>query len=235
MATSGYVSGLPEGEVERIRQWHERAYQLTLAEAADGPQTHEFRGRTFVVPQQVHPVTGQSDLIGDAVLAEVRAGDRVLDMGTGCGLHAVLAAGTAERVVAVDINPAAVDAARANAARNGVADRVDVRVSDVFSAVDGEFDLIIWDPPFRWFTPRDYLEMATADPGYQALTRFFHEVDGHLAAGGRLLIFFGTSGDLAYLHRLIDEAGLRAEVVAHRHWVREDRVADYYTYRIARR
>jgi release factor glutamine methyltransferase len=44
-------------------------------------------------------------------------------------------------VVTVDINPQAVEAARRNVIRNGVADRVDVRHSDVFGAVDGAFDV----------------------------------------------------------------------------------------------
>lgn len=38
-------------------------------------------------------------------------------------------------------------------ARNGVADRIEVRHSDVFSNVDDAFDLIIFDPPFRGFAP----------------------------------------------------------------------------------
>jgi len=68
---------------------------------------------------------------------------------------------------AVDINPHAVAAARENAARNGVADRVDVRESDVFSVVDGVFDLVVFGPPFRWFAPRDWLEVATTDANYR--------------------------------------------------------------------
>src|SRR5919199_578180 len=86
--------------------------------------------------------------------------DRIRDMGTGSGVNAVLAAGTSPRVLAVDINPHALAATRANADCNGVADRIGGRHSDVFSPVDGTFDLIIFDPPFRWFAPRDLLEAA---------------------------------------------------------------------------
>ena len=68
------------------------------------------------------------------------------------------------------MNPYAVAAAVANAARNGVADRTRFCESDLFAAVDGSFDLIVFDPPFRWFAPRDLLERAFADENYEALT-----------------------------------------------------------------
>ncbi|WP_089021103.1 RsmD family RNA methyltransferase [Micromonospora coriariae] len=42
-------------------------------------------------------------------------------------------------------------------------ERVDARQSDVFSAVDGDFDLIIFDPPFRWSAPRDLLRDVVKD------------------------------------------------------------------------
>jgi release factor glutamine methyltransferase len=229
----GYQPDLPAEEVERIRRWHERSYALTVQEAAAGPQTFTVFDRTFVVPPEVQPIaTGQAPLLARAVLDEVRPGDRVLDMGTGCGINAILAAGTATDVLAVDVNPIAVQAARDNAARNGVAERIRVHESDVYSAVDGAFDLIIFDPPFRWFTPRTLLERASTDAGYQTLTAFFDGLDAHLTPDGRVLLFFGTSGDIAHLHRLIAQAGRHAEVVAHEHWERDDRVADYYTYRI---
>ena len=81
------------------------------------------------------------------MIAEVQPGMRVLDMGTGSGVNAILAARGGAEVVGVDINPDAVSAARANAERNGVVG--EFAVSDVFSAVEGRFDLVVIDPPFR--------------------------------------------------------------------------------------
>jgi release factor glutamine methyltransferase len=108
-----------------------------------------------------------------------------------------------------------------------------VRLSDVFDAVDGVFDLIVFDPPFRWFAPRDLLEVATADENYGALTRFFDAVRGYLAPGGRLLVFFGTSGDLGYLRQLVARAGLSSEVVAQQALERDGVRVEYFTYRLA--
>jgi release factor glutamine methyltransferase len=223
---------MPAEHVAQIRRWHESALAAARAEAGEAGQTFDYLGRTFVVPPEVQPITGMSYLLGEAVLAEVRADDRVLDMGTGCGVNAVLAASRSTHVLAVDINPVAVAAARANAERNGVADRVEVRHSDVFSDVEGRFDLIVFDPPFRWFAPGDLLEAATTDEGYRALTTFFAQAREHLTARGRMLVFFGSSGDLAYLDRLVAEQGFVREVLARRSLERDGWRVDYLTYRL---
>ncbi len=136
------------------------------------------------------PIVPMSHLLGEAVLSEVTEADRVLDMGTGSGVNAVLAASRSLEVVAVDINPHALAAAQDNAARNGVADRIEVRHSDVFSNVDGAFDLIIFDPPFRWFAPRGLLEAATTDENYRALTRLFRQARRHLTDRGQNVDLF---------------------------------------------
>jgi release factor glutamine methyltransferase len=211
---AGYEPAMSAEQAERIRQHHEAHYERrTTAPATE--QTLEYLGLTLVVPPEVHPVNPTSRLLGDAVLAEVREDDRVLDMGTGSGVNAILAASRSLDVLAVDVNEYALAAAQNNVERNGVADRVTVRRSDVFSTVDGTFDLIVFDPPFRWFAPRDIRETASTDENYRTMTAFFCGVRARLTDRGRLLMFFGSSGDLAYLRRLADEAGFTVERLAH--------------------
>lgn len=70
-------------------------------------------------------------------------GARVLDAGCGSGVLSVAAALLgAGQVAAVDIDPAAVEMTAANAAANGVADRVHARAGSV-DAVAGPFDLAL--------------------------------------------------------------------------------------------
>ncbi|MGH3714050.1 MAG: methyltransferase [Micromonosporaceae bacterium] len=231
MSDAHYTPMVSAEYAERVRQWHENAYRMARTEGSQA-QTFDYLGRTIVVPPQVHPINAMSHLLAGAVLAEVRETDRVLDMGTGCGVNAILAASKSTDVLAVDVNPIGLEAARDNAARNGVADRVTVRHSDVFRDVTGEFDLMIFDPPFRWFAPRSLLERASTDENYQAMTAFFRNARAHLAPGGRMLIFFGSSGDLAYLKRLVAAEGFAAEQLNHRELAKDGWKVDYFTFRV---
>lgn len=217
--------------VEQIRRWHERAYEGMRDR---DPMEIDYFGVQLVVPPEVFAPTPMSGLFGRHVRAEVRPDDRVLDMGTGSGSNALLAARTASDVVAVDINPAAVACARSNAEANGLTERVTCRESDVFDAVDGRFDVILFDPPFRWFPPRDLLEASITDENYSALTRFMREVPDRLNDGGRVLVSFGTSADLGYLQQLIARSGLVSEQLDEHSLDKDGWTVDYVVYRLTK-
>jgi release factor glutamine methyltransferase len=222
-----YRPTLPPDRVADLSRWHERAYR---ALAAAGERRLDYLGLDLVVPPGVFAPPPTSDLLGRAVIAEVRAGERVLDMGTGSGVNALLAARGGASVLGVDVNPAAVEAARANAVRNEV--RATFRVSDVFAQVDGCFDLMVIDPPFRWFAPRDMAEAAMTDEGYAMVGRFLTGVRERLALGGRVLMFFGTSGDQDHVLGLVGRADLHVETVASRELERDGVSVTYSTFRM---
>ena len=72
---------------------------------------------------------------------------RALDLGTGCGLQALLAARHSERVIAVDANPRALNYAAFNAGLNGLTN-IECRRGDLFGPVtDCRFDLIACNLP----------------------------------------------------------------------------------------
>lgn len=218
-------------EAARMQAWHDEHYEYLKRVSEDG-EVFEYLGLTLVVPPHVQVIESTSDLLGRQVLDEVKPDDRVLDMGTGSGVNAILAAIRGADVVAVDVNPHAVGAARANAVRNGVADRVEIRRSDLFSEVEGRFDLVVFDPPFRWMKPRDWAEASITDEDYRTLTAFFAGVRDHLAEDGRILVFFGTTADIGYLEQLIAGNGLTSRVVARREMDKGGHPVEYRTYRI---
>ncbi|GAB3580468.1 methyltransferase [Leifsonia lichenia] len=79
--------------------------------------------------------------------------DRVLDLGTGCGIQAMHASRHANHVVATDISERALELAALNVELNGI-DGVEFRLGSLFEPVEGEtFDHIVSNPPFV-ITPR---------------------------------------------------------------------------------
>jgi hypothetical protein len=73
---------------------------------------------------------------------------KMLDLGTGCGIQAILAASHADQAVGTDVNPRAVNMATFNAHLNGLSN-VEVLAGDMFEPVLGRrFDLIVGNLPF---------------------------------------------------------------------------------------
>lgn len=75
---------------------------------------------------------------------------RVADIGTGSGCVAVAVACECPtcRIVASDVSTAALDVARVNAARHGVADRITFIATSYLDSLDGSFDVITANPPY---------------------------------------------------------------------------------------
>uniref|UniRef100_UPI003B516948 peptide chain release factor N(5)-glutamine methyltransferase n=1 Tax=Roseovarius indicus TaxID=540747 RepID=UPI003B516948 len=129
--------------------------------------------------------------------------ERVLDLGTGTGciLLSLLAARPGAEGTGTDISEEALAVARENAQNLGVADRCNLLKSDWFSAVDGQFDLIVSNPPYIAAWEMDTLEPelryeprgALTDEG-DGLTAYRAIAAGamaHLGPGGRLLLEIG--------------------------------------------
>lgn len=173
----------------------------------------------IVVPPGVRPITRVSDLLASAVLDEVIETDRVLDYGTGSGVNAVLAARKSPTVVAADLVPRAVAAARSNAVRNRVAERITVVRSDGFDSVDGRFDVIIMD---------------AVDADRRTLTGFFADLDDHLAERGRVLLHTEMRDDLAELLEMITEHRLHRSIATQRSISRGSHRIPYVVFRLTR-
>ena len=114
-------------------------------------------------------------LMSETVLNADVAGKRVLDMGSGTGVLAIIAAKRgAASVDAVDIDDTACESCRENIATNGVADRIAVIEGDIRSVASRRYDLILANIN-RNILLRDM-------PAYAASL----EAGGHLAMSGFL-------------------------------------------------
>jgi release factor glutamine methyltransferase len=150
----------------------------------------------------------------------VHAEFEVLDMGTGSGVCALFASRHARRVVAVDINPAAVRCAQINALMNQLHSRIEVRQGDLFAAVPGErFDLVFFNPPFVRAAARSDRERAwrAAD----VAERFAAGLPGYLKPGGCALVLLSSYGDGAAFVRELAQRGFTVTPWARRRYVGE--------------
>ena len=184
---------------------------------AAGTLVYFYRDCVFRVSDGVQPPKAGSLFFCRHL--DVRAGERMLEIGAGLGFAAVLAARAGARVVATDVVPGAVEAMRANAALNGVT--LDARLGDCYAPVrDERFDLVCSNPP-QMPTPPDrerHDATAAADnggpDGWRVLDRVIAGAPAHLVPGGRLVFtifaFLGCKTALAKL----DAAGLTPRIVA---------------------
>jgi release factor glutamine methyltransferase len=188
-----------------------------LAGSDEGVLLFVWRGSVFCVPDGVQPPKAGSRFFCRHLAVE--SGERVLEIGSGLGLAAVLLAKAGARVVATDVLPEAVEAIRANASLNGVA--VDARLGDCYAPVAGErFELICANAPQMPTPPgrarRDALAAADngGTDGWEILDRVIRGAPAHLVPGGRLLFaIFAFLGRKSAFARL-EAAGLEPALVA---------------------
>jgi SAM-dependent methyltransferase len=185
---------------------------------------HEWRRRGIEVAAlgaRVHPHFGvwapvrqeHVELVAAAAREWPVAGRHAFDVGTGTGVLAFVLARAGATVVATDDAAGAVACARENAARLGLADRVDVRQADLLP--DGLADLVVSNPPWLPGEAHGPLERAVYDPGGRFLERLVAALPARLAGGGEAWIVLSDLAELlelrppGYVAALAARAGLR--------------------------
>lgn len=145
------------------------------------------------VTEGVYPPSEDSDLLLSSMM--INSGERVLDMGTGSGFLAIEATRAGGIVTAVDISPDALDCARQNVQRNDV--NITLIRSDLFSEVEGTFDVILFNPPYlpteNW--SRGEKGDRTWDgegDGSITIQRFLDQLPARLNELGRCYLLFSS-------------------------------------------
>lgn len=165
----------------------------------------QWKGRLgpldLILGEHTFAPTTISTLVAEAM--DVGEGDVVIDVGTGTGILAIIAAKLgASRVLAVDNSPGVEEVGRANAEAHGVADRIEFHYGDLFDPLDEgvEADVIIGDVSG---VPDSLAEVSGWFPdgigggprGSELPIRMLREAVQRLRPGGRVFLPTGSLQD----------------------------------------
>jgi release factor glutamine methyltransferase len=165
----------------------EAEYRAAIARRATGEPvqyiagSQEFWGLQFHVTPAVLIPRPETEHLVEAVLAKVArdASVRIADIGTGSGAIAIALATELPqaRLLATDISDAALQVARGNAEKHGVADRVQFVCCNLLpDGTEGEFDVVASNPPYVAEADRDSLAREVKD--FEPSSALFAGPDG---------------------------------------------------------
>ncbi|WP_390676378.1 peptide chain release factor N(5)-glutamine methyltransferase [Aquisphaera giovannonii] len=153
--------------------------------------------------------------------AKAMEAPRAVDVGTGSGCLAIASAHQEARArfEAIDLSAEALETARRNATKHGVADRIRFHQGDLLAPVAGEspFDAILSNPPYIPSADIATLEPGVRDhepamaldggpDGLRVVSRLVLEAIPLLRPGGHLILEIGTAQEQP-VRSLIEEAG----------------------------
>jgi len=177
----------------------------------------DFFGVEVEACEGVYAPCDDTFLLGRVLLSEVVPGERVLEVGTGTGAIALLAARLGARVVATDLLQEAVECAQRNARRNGL--RLEVVRCDLMSCLSARFSLIVFNPPYlpaeEWEV-RDKLSVAWhgGSDGREVMDRFIPVCSNYLERGGRVLMVQSSLSRPEETMKMFLSMGFEVSVVA---------------------
>jgi release factor glutamine methyltransferase len=166
---------------------------------------------------EVYEPAEDTYLLLKVALAEARVSDRVLEIGCGMGLISRGLAPRVQTVLATDINPHAVKVVQ----KYGIP----VVRADLFLGIKGEFDMIIFNPPYLPTIEEEriagWLNFALdgGGSGRDTIDRFLEDLRPHLAIGGRAIILLSSLTGPKEVEDAAHAAGFEvSEVAAERHF-----------------
>ena len=180
----------------------------------------EFWSLSFMVSPAVLVPRADTEVLVEEALSRLAVADRVLDVGTGSGAIAIALAHERSdlQVTALDCSEAALEVARSNARRNGLAERVVCVAGDLAALPAGPFEMVVSNPPY--IPSRDWAELMPevrdheprlaldgGEDGLEAYRQLAAQAEQLLTPGGWLLVEVGI-GQAEEVSDLFAAAGM---------------------------
>lgn len=153
---------------------------------ADFPRSRTVLENSFV------QLGFDSAMLAHMIVHESAGGSRALDLCTGGGIQALLLATRFASVDATDLNPRAIEMARANAALNGIEGPLRLHEGDLYDGASGRYDLITANPPYVFFPEHEAKTNFTGhggELGIDVTLRILKGLASRLSDDGRALVY----------------------------------------------
>lgn len=166
-------------EEKRFREFLERRAAREPFQHITGRQ--EFYGLDFVVTKDILIPRTETELIVENACGILRDKENPafceVGVGSGCISVSILHEIKTASAIGFDVSEKAIEIARLNAVNNGVINRLGLKISDVFAALETEkFDLIVSNPPY---IPRQDIEALQPEVrNFDPLTALTDGADG---------------------------------------------------------
>ncbi|MGB8817053.1 MAG: 50S ribosomal protein L3 N(5)-glutamine methyltransferase [Rhizobiaceae bacterium] len=167
--------------------------------------------RVIIPRSYIGELLGRTDFAGGvgALIAEPESIETVLDLCTGSGCLAVLAAMRFDNAIvdATDLSQDALDVAAINVSRHALEDRITLHKGNLYSALNGRrYDLILANPPYvaeaevqafaAEYAAEPRMAHVSGEDGFDLVRQIVAQAPDHLTETGILICEFGTGREL---------------------------------------
>ncbi len=177
----------------------------------------KYREMVFWIPDGVYPPAEDSFLLAEAI--KYARGNKALDIGTGCGIQAIILSKNCKHVVATDIDGRCKAAVIVNSILNNVSPP-EFRIGDLYEPLkpDEKFDIIVFNPPYleedydvsipesRWW--------SGGKNGRAVVRRFIRGLRSFLSPGGEAYLTINDNPPLEGTLKIIEGERLNWEVTS---------------------
>lgn len=213
MAVEVFIIIQVEGNIIKVlillKSMNDKPKEITLNFIKDiqtrSKRIADFLGYKIIVNKNVFPVDSPFSFSSEMTAKRIpKNSGVVLDVGTGTGVQAIVAAKRgARKVLAIDIDDNSLMNTKENVKFYNLEKVVDVRKSDLFNKIkkNEKFDLIISQLPFADVKYESRVSHFLFDPDFRLHEKFLEDARNHLTREGKIFI---SSGDVANEKKLIE-------------------------------
>ena len=199
--------------------------KFTSMRLCSAPYPRTFLGKEILIfPNVFAPATDTKLLISSVT---INPQETVLETCAGTGVISLFLANKAKKIVAVDINPAAIQNMNVNIQKHGLKN-MQALLADLFPPLE-KFDVIVLNPPYTDKEAKDIVEKSMWDKEHGLIQRFFQQARNYLSPHGRIYCSWANFADFKFIEHLAVKNNFTNLLIAE--FIKEDKIYRVYELR----